>query len=77
VNAGAFSIQRLEGSRCGIFELCILDADEDGQSWREVECFASGSLDCEWEPAFSETECRMEGSMGTRMAMSFKAMRKS
>ena len=33
LSAGAFSIQRLEGSGFGIVQLWVLNADEFGESW--------------------------------------------
>ena len=37
-----FRIQRLEGSRCGIFQLCILKSGKSRESGRSGECIADG-----------------------------------
>ena len=45
LTAGAFSIQRLEGSVCGTFELCILNSRKSIESWRWGECMGDGRFD--------------------------------
>jgi hypothetical protein len=37
--------ERLEGSRCGIFELYILNPGKNGESWRSGQCIADGRFD--------------------------------
>ena len=63
--AGAFSIQRLEGSRCGTFELCILNSGKSGESWRSGEWMADGRLDWLSERVFREFHSLTAGNADT------------
>jgi hypothetical protein len=42
--AGVFLIQRLEGSRFGIFELCVLNAGEHREGWETRESITGRGL---------------------------------
>jgi hypothetical protein len=74
---GSLLIQRLEGSRGGIFELWVLSSGKDGESWRIGWWIVIGRLN--WPPglAFPDTYNRTTGNAGTRVAMVLESVLQS
>jgi hypothetical protein len=76
-HAGSLLIQRLEGSRGGIFELWVLDCPKRGESWRTGWWIVIGRLNWPTEPAFLEAYNRTTGNAGTRVAMVLESVLQS
>ena len=68
-SAGAFSIQRLEGSRFGISELCIFNFGKSGESRRAGECRADGRFDWLSGRVFPKFHSRTAGNVDTRVVI--------
>ena len=69
LNAGAFSIQRLEGSRGGIPELWVLNAAEMAKDTGRRESIDSGL--CIWggQEGFGRPSVNSADYLGTRVAL--------
>jgi len=68
-HAGSLLIQRLEGSRFGMFALWVLNCANRGESWRAGWWIVFGRLNWSPKPVFAETYSYTAGNAGTRMAM--------
>ena len=77
MSTGSLSIQPFEGSRCGIFELWILNPVGDTEGWKAGNFIASGFRNREWGRAFALTHNRTAGILDTRMATMFGLVLKS
>jgi hypothetical protein len=75
--AGSLLIQRLEGSRGGIFELWVLNCVKRGESWRVGCWIVIGRLN--WPPglALPETYNGTTGNASTRVAMVLRSVLRS
>ena len=68
MNAGAFSIQHLEGSRCGTFQLWVLNGGEDVDSRRKRESNAPGRHCAAGESVLFGPLSHRAGEADTRVA---------
>jgi hypothetical protein len=75
--AGSLLIQRLEGSRGGVFELWVLNCGKRGESWRAGWWIVIGRLNWPTGPAFPETYSHTTGNAGTRVAMVLESVLQS
>ena len=77
LSAGAFSIQRLEGSRYGTVQLWILDGDAGGEGWGRIESIFRARPDRFWWEDYLLPWSRKAGDAGTRGALVFGSALKS
>jgi hypothetical protein len=76
-HAGSLLIQRLEGSRLGIFALWVLNCAKRGESWSAGWWIVFGHLNWSPKPVLAETYSHTAGNAGTRVAMVFESVLQS
>jgi hypothetical protein len=76
-HAGSLLIQRLEGSRCGTFELWVLNCAKPGDSWKARWRIVFWRLSGSPKPVFPETYSNTADDAGTRVAMGSEPMLQS
>ena len=64
-------------SRCGTFELCILNSVKSGENWRSGECIADGRLEWLSGRVFLESFSPRAGNAVTRVAIVLGQVRNS
>ncbi len=75
--AGAFLIQRLEGSRFGTVALWVLNAGGDGQGWRKRELIALQHRNQCWGEEVAQPASLAGADADTRVALMFESAAKS
>ena len=69
MNAGAFSIQRLEGSRFGTVVLWVLNGCEEREGWEIRESIGRKRGNRSSPEGFPEPDSLTAGTAGTRVAL--------
>src|SRR5258707_10244846 len=77
VSAGAFSIQRLEGSRFGMVVLWVLNGGQDGESWRKREWIARRQRNQCFQQSFARRASHVADDAGTRITLVLEFAAKS
>ena len=75
--AGAFLIQRLEGSRFGMVVLWVLNSGRDGKSWMKQELIARVRRNQCAREGFAPPVSSRAGDAGTRVALVLEFAAKS
>ena len=71
LSAGAFSIQRLEGSRYGTVRLWVLNGAEGGEGWGRIESRFRARRKGSWSEDYLPPRSREASGAGTRIALVF------
>ena len=77
MGAGAFSIQRLEGSRFGMVVLWVLNGGEDGESGRKRERIARKHRNQCFRQGFAQRASHGADDAGTRIMLALESAAKS
>jgi hypothetical protein len=77
VCAGAFSIQRLEGSRFGAVGLWVLNYGEEGKGWDSSELIVCWRRNQDSRDGFPQLFTEEVGGAGADMALVFRKVLKS
>ena len=75
--AGAFLIQRLEGSRFGMVVLWVLNGGGDGESWRKGEVITLQHRNPCSREGFAQPVSPATGDAGTRVGLVLESTAKS
>ncbi len=71
MSAGAFSIRRLEGSRCGMLVLWVLNGGEEREGWGIKESISRKRGQQSSRQDFPETRSLTTGVVGAGVALVF------
>ena len=76
-SAGAFLIQRLEGSRFGTVVLWVLNGGGDGKGWKKHEVIALQHRNQGWGEGFARAVSPAAADAGARVALILEPAAKS